>query len=376
MHTYIFSLEDYFERTQKYYYFFDGMMTYEKKLKKDVLKEVDVYENSYRVERLRPLVKNANKKLLLDYFKYNATDPNSRLKYEICISKIYYCSYFLKLDILKELLLELELYIAENNYLKPLFLLFKVFGTIPFYNDMEEVKGIFENEIKYLKAFRKTKYFTDELDYLYKVVLLHFDVDVNILELDEYSNIFRELRWFDYTIRANYYYFKDKNFDSLMYFNAALDEFNKAYNVERQLRSISNIGLAYNMLDKYQLSINVTEKVIKYAFSQEVSIWIRAIAMHYLFSNYMLRRYDEVLEFYNVIVLKENFLNQVSIIIIIVSAFKLGKIDLVSGLIERNKHLNNVRLFLMVVESTDKNEIIDLSTMNPVPYLVKITETL
>lgn len=376
MHTYIFSLEDYFERTQKYYYFFDGMMTYEKKLKKDVLKEVDVYENSYRVERLRPLVKNGNKKLLLDYFKYNTTNPKSRLKYEICISKIYYCSYFLKLDILKELLLELELYIAENNYLKPLFLLFKVFGTIPFYNDIEEVKGIFENEIKYLKAFRKTKYFTDELDYLYKVVLLHFDVDVNILELDEYSNIFRELRWFDYTIRANYYYFKDKDFDSLMYFNAALDEFNKAYNVERQLRSISNIGLAYNMLDKYQLSINVTEKVIKYAFSQEVSIWIQAIAMHYLFSNYMLRRYDEVLEFYNVIVLNENFLNQVSIIIIIVSAFKLGKMDLVSGLIERNKHLNNVRLFLMVVESTDKNEIIDLSTMDPVPYLVKITETL
>ena len=99
MHTYIFSLEDYFERTQKYYYFFDGMMTYEKKLKKDILKEVDVYENSYRVERLRPLVKNANKKLLLDYFKYNTTDPKSRLKYEICVSKIYYCSYFLKLDI-------------------------------------------------------------------------------------------------------------------------------------------------------------------------------------------------------------------------------------------------------------------------------------
>ena len=376
MHTYIFSLEDYFERTQKYYYFFDGMMTYEKKLKKDVLKEVDVYENSYRVERLRPLVKNANKKLLLDYFKYNATDPNSRLKYEICISKIYYCSYFLKLDILKELLLELELYIAENNYLKPLFILFKVFGTIPFYNDMEEVKGIFENEIKYLKAIIKTKYFTGELAYLYKVVLLHFDVDVNILELDEYSNIFRELRWFDYTIRANYYYFKDKDFDSLMYFNASLDEFNKAYNVERQLRSISNIGLAYNMLDKYQLSINVTEKVIKYAFSQEVSIWIRAIAMHYLFSNYMLRRYDEVLEFYNVIVLNENFLNQVSIIIIIVSAFKLGKMDLVSGLIERNKHLNNVRLFLTALERVELNEVVDLLNIEPVPYLIKIGSTL
>ena len=94
------------------------------------------------------------------------------------------------------------------------------------------------------------------------------------------------------------------------------------------MRTINNIASAYNNLGKYQLSINVTEKVIKYAFSQEVSFWIKSIAMHYLFSNFMLRRYEEVLEFYNIIVLDENFLNQVSVIIILVSAFKLSKIEM------------------------------------------------
>ena len=374
MNTYIFSLEEYFERTPKYYHFFDGLFVYEKKLKKDVLKEIDVYENSYRVERTRPLVNNANKKLILDYFKYNDVDHESRLKYEICISKIYYCSYYFKLDTLKELLLEIDTYIEENNFLKPLFVLFKVFGTIPFYNDIEEVKGIFTEEINYLKSFIRTKYFSEELAYLYKVVLLHFEVHKNMLELDEYSNMYRELRWFDYTIRANYYYFKEKDFDSLMYYNAALEEFKEAYNVERQLRTINNIASAYNQLGKYQLSINVTEKVIKYAFSQEVSFWIKSIAMHYLFSNLMLRRYKEVLEFYNVIVLDEKFLNQVSVIIILVSAFKLDKIDMLSGLIDRNKHHKNVKLFLSVIECANKDIVLDLSTMDPVPYLVKITE--
>ena len=290
MNTYIFSLEEYFERTPKYYHFFDGLFVYEKKLKKDVLKEIDVYENSYRVERTRPLVNNANKKLILDYFKYNDVDHESRLKYEICISKIYYCSYYLKLDVLRELLKEIDTYINEKNYLRPLFTLFKIFGTIPFYNDFEEVKDLFTEEINYLKSFARTKNFSEELAYLYKVVLLHFEKNTNMLELDEYSNIYRELRWFDYTIRANYYYFKDKDFDSLMYYNAALEEYNLSYNVERQLRTINNIAAAYNNLGKYQLSLNVTEKVIKYAFSQEYNEWIEAIAMHYLFSIYMLKR--------------------------------------------------------------------------------------
>ena len=48
MNTYVFNLDDYFEYTQKYYYFFDGLIAFEKKLKKDVLKEVDIYDVSYR----------------------------------------------------------------------------------------------------------------------------------------------------------------------------------------------------------------------------------------------------------------------------------------------------------------------------------------
>lgn len=376
MNTYIFSLEEYFEKTQKYYYFFDGLIAYEKKLKKDVLKTVDIYETSYRADRLKSKVKNGNKIILLNHFGYNEIDINSQLKYEICISKIYYCTYYVKFDILQELLNEIDTYISENNYLKPLFILFKIFGTIPFHNRHSELCNIFSEEIKYLKSFMKTNYFTDEIAYLYSVIMLYFNVENNIQKLDEYSNTFRELRWFDYTIRANYYYINEKDADSLMYYNAALDEFQKAYNIERYLRTINNVASAYNNLDKYQFSINITEKVIKYAFSQEVNIWVKSIAMHYLFSNYMLKRYEEVIEFYNVIVLNDDFLNEISIIIIILSAFYLNKLSLISGLIEKNKNLKNVQMFLSAIDNINNKKIVDLSEIEPIPYLIKIGATL
>lgn len=376
MNTYIFSLSEYFERTQKYYYFFDGLIAYEKKLKKDVLKAVDIYEVSYRADRLKPKVKNKNRNILLKHFNYNEIDLNSQLKYEICISKIYYCTYYVKLDVLKELLEEIDLYIAENNYLKPLFILFKIFGTIPFYNHISQLQNMFLDEVNYLKSFIKTNYFSNEFAYLYSIIMLYFNVSDNMQKLDEYSNTFRELRWLDYTIRANYYYLQKNDSDSLMYYNAALEELNKAYNIDRTLRTINNIAATYNNLGKYQFSLNETEKVIKYVFSQKVNIWIKCIAMNYLFSNFMLKRYNEVIEFYNVIVLNEEFLNEVSIIIIILSAFNLKRLNLVSKLIELHKDSKNVKLFLSAIECIGKNKVIDLSKISPSPYLIKIAESL
>ena len=79
MNTYVFSLSDYFDRTQKYYYFFDGLIHFEKKLKKDVLKEVDIYEVSYRSDRLKEKVKNKNRQLLLEYFNFKDISITSRI---------------------------------------------------------------------------------------------------------------------------------------------------------------------------------------------------------------------------------------------------------------------------------------------------------
>ena len=298
------------------------------------------------------------------------------MKYEICISKIYYCSYFVKLDTLTDLLKEIEEYINDNNYLKPLFILFKILGSLTFFNRIDDVKSMFLDEIEFLKSFMKTNYFTNEFAYLYRIIMLHFDIEKDMLKLDEYSNSFRELRWLDYTIRSNYYYLKEEDSNSLMYCNAALEELETAYNIERSLRTICNIAAAYNHLDKYQLSINVTEKVIKYAFSQEVTDWIQFIAMHYLFSNFMLKRYEEVINFYNIIVLSESFLLETSIIIIYLSAIITNKLETVFKLLEKNRNLSNLQLFILAVKNIKENKIADLSNLNPTPYLIKIGSTL
>lgn len=376
MNTYIFSLSEYFDKTQKYYYFFDGLIRFENKVKKDVLKTVDIYDVSYRADRLKEKVKNKNRQLLLDYFKYKDVNKNDQLKYEICISKIYYCTYFVKLDVLTDLLKELDTYIDENNYLKPLFVLFKILGTLTHFTNIDDVKSMFSEEVKFLKSFLKTSYFTNEFAYLYRIIMLHFDVESDMLKLDEYSNSIRELRWLDYTIRSNFYYFKKEDSNSLMYYNAALEELQKAYNIERSLRTICNIAAAYNHLDKYQLSLNVTEKVIKYAFSQEVSTWIQFIAMHYLFSNYMLKRYDEVINFYNVIVLNEDFLLETSIIIIYLSAVITDRIEMVEKLLDKKQNMKNLQLFILAIKNIKENKIVDLLDMKPTPYLTKIATSL
>ncbi len=376
MNTYVFSLDEYFERTQKYYYFFDGMVHFINKSKKDVLKEVDIYESSYRSDRLKPKVKNRNRNILLNYFKYNDVNKESQLKYEICISKIYYCTYYLKLDILDELLKELEIYINENNYLKPLFVLFKIFGTMSFSDNINELNKKFQNEINYLKVFIKTNYFTNELGYLYSIVMLFFKVNQDFQILDEYSNVFKELLWYDYTIRANYYYIQNNDSDSLMYYNAALDEFNKSYNIERLLRTINNIAASYNLLSKYQFSLNVTEKVIKYSFSQEYTPWIKNIAMHYLFSNYMLKRYKEVLEFYNVIVLNKLFLNETAIIIIVLSAFKLHKMNQIEKLIQNISEYKDLNIFINAIASIKHNIDADFAGLSSKNYLIKLANSL
>ena len=376
MNTYIFSLNEYFENTQKYYYFFDGMVTYINKTKKEVLKEVDIYESSYRSDRLKPKVRNNNKNILLNYFKYKDVDKHSQLKYEVCISKIYYCSYYLKLDVLEELLKELDTYIEENNYLKPLFILFKIFGKMTFSDQYNEKKEIFKKEIDYLKAFMKTNYFTNELAYLYSIIMLLFKVEEDTHKLDEFSNTFKELNWYDYTIRGNYYFVKQKDYDSLMYYTAALKEFNKSYNMERILLTTNNIALAYNLLEKYQLSLDETEKVIKYTFSQKYSRLIRSIAMHYIFSNYMLKRYEEVLNFYNVIVLNEEFLHETSIVAIILSAYKLKKMNQITKLIEKNKEAKDVQIILKAIESIEKTKSADFLGLTPTHYMVNLAMSL
>ena len=97
MKTYTFSLNEYFNKTQKCYYFIDGLFNYTKTIKKEVFQTVDVYGNSYRTDRLKDNVKNNNRELLLKYFNYNMIDNSFQHKYEVCISKIYYCLCFLYL---------------------------------------------------------------------------------------------------------------------------------------------------------------------------------------------------------------------------------------------------------------------------------------
>ena len=94
MICYIFKLDKYFNKTDKYYHFFDGLFSYNKQNKDNTLIGLNIIPSSYRVERTRSVVKNNNIPILLDYFGYNKISKEMQKKYEALFAKIYYCCYY------------------------------------------------------------------------------------------------------------------------------------------------------------------------------------------------------------------------------------------------------------------------------------------
>ena len=100
-----FNLDYYFKKTHVYYALFDGLFNKIEKDKLTVLKELGIGSSSYRNQRAMENVSNkSNISLLLDYFQYKMNYPEDQQKYEILLTKIYYCCYYKQLTKIKTLL--------------------------------------------------------------------------------------------------------------------------------------------------------------------------------------------------------------------------------------------------------------------------------
>ena len=90
-----------------------------------------------------------------------------------------------------------------------------------------------QDEISYLHSFEKTKYFTDEISYLYYAILFYFNKLDNMILLDDYANKYPWLSWFDYNLRANLFYMDSNDAEAAIYYSAALEEYKENYNMEK-----------------------------------------------------------------------------------------------------------------------------------------------
>ena len=120
------SLSDYFNSTQKYYYFFDGLFNNLEESKRDILDSLNIPDSTYRTNRQKIVAKNNNHHILTKYFNYSTLDLNNQKAYENTLSRILNYIYFRKTDKIIESRKLLEEYIKDNNYLKPIFTVIKI----------------------------------------------------------------------------------------------------------------------------------------------------------------------------------------------------------------------------------------------------------
>ena len=95
--------------------------------------------------------------------------------------------------------------------------------------------------------------------------------------------------------------------------------------------------------------------------------------MHYLFSNYMIERYDDIVDCYSNILFKFEKLNWVSASICVLSAFKLNKLNGAQFIIDNFKEDENFKLIMKYIQTNDKS---NLTNLKQTPMIMDIVSKL
>ena len=297
-----FSLDDYFKKTRNYFTFIDGVFKLTSSKKKDVFEKLLIPDSTYRTNRLKEKAKYKWSYLpILEYFGYKDVNPNDQRKYELLLAKIYHNAYFKNVDTLNKLLIELNIVIDENNYLKPVFVLFRVLINAIINNHYSIQFANTKEDLEYLEHFRKD-YLTEELIFLFLILKYYFGKHVNNVEMENYAVNYPKLLWLYYMLKGSYNYLHSKDDEALSYYELLLDIFWKDFNIERFSVFTSNVAFIYNIRCKYSLSLEKSSKLISYSLATDnISENNKYSVKHFIFSSYMLNKFDNIIEIFEVI---------------------------------------------------------------------------
>ena len=368
----IFNLDKYFSYTQVYFNFFDGLFLIEKENKQRIFDLLNIPSSTYRTQRLKEKTNKYIINILLDYFGYNDIDGENIFEYEALISRIYYCCYYKQKDRLMQLLDLLNLKIDKHSILKPLLILFRLLIYINLEYRASYTIEISNIDLNYLKLFYNKKYFKDELEYLYLIILYYFNhiEEKDLKHIDELSISYPKLCWLYYTFKASKAYLFRDNITALVNYEFVANEFKLTNNLERYFIAVVNSSYLYNILGQYHLSYNITSEVIEYVFSEiNNKRRVQDILVHYLFSNLMLGKYGEIVDFVNIVIFDYNLLNEMSAIICIIAAYKLGKLSNISSILEMEFD-NNYEIVKEYI-TTGNSNILDLLIQYPYIKIMK-----
>lgn len=315
-----FSLTNYFKITNRYYFFFDGMFKSMKEPKEKIMNSLCIPTSTYRVNRKSDKIKNLHHIDILKYFNVS-NDFKYSDDYEKTINSIFSCVYYKRSsEEIEKLSLKLEQYILENNYLKPIFILFRVLIQINSGFTYWEILNNIKADIEYLKNFPE-KYFDDNYRVLYKLVLM-FSGDNNYKCIDLDMNLQNTyLSWAYYQIKGTLAYANMKYADAILYYQKTIKFLLNDYNVARIITCQKNICAIYNRMGSYSESLEISRSLVEFSVYQTNDIETqKQIIMHYLMSLLMMDLYDRILYFFDNYTGRIESLTDISIIVGIIAS--------------------------------------------------------
>lgn len=299
MNKYKISLKAYLNLTQKYYYFFDGFIKMNKLKKIDVLNENGISFSSYKYSRGIDIASNNNHLLLLKYFKISRINDNYVEYAEKILTDIYFSIYYKRDYLYDSHMNTINKLINDNNYLKPIFVVFKVLLVMNSDKAYDTICELIDEDMKYL-SFIPINYFYNELKYYYELILLYVK-KINNITFDftaEAKN--HNILWMYYHIKGTFYYTNNDYAKSLVYFQHLCEIYKKDYNLIRSIICKNNILQIYNLLGLYDFTIDEAIPIIDYLIYQTDKKQFTMYSIRHLFAAYVCsEKYNDLIIYYN-----------------------------------------------------------------------------
>lgn len=250
----LISLDNYFNSTRYYFYFFDSLFKIKNRTKKEILELLNIPDSTYRTNRLMNFVKNDNISILLNFFRYNKP-KHSKEAYEDCLNNILNYLYYYNEEELDKETMRLDGFIRENNYLKPIFILIKILEKII------TKKPCNEEDLNYLAIFN-VDYFDNGIKLLRCTTLKYFSLSNNLemVSLEYFNN--PNLKWFCSYVLADFELKNKRSYNAVFFFNQCLLSAKDDFNIDRAFEAIDYIVDIYISCQKYEACILFLEQYI------------------------------------------------------------------------------------------------------------------
>lgn len=302
-----------------------------------ILEKLDISYMAYK--RAKENYTNASvliEKKLEAFLGYNSLDEKKIVKYEQTINEIIVKSYY-RTDDTQKYLATLDLYIADNNYLKPIFELLKICiflnTNIPFKILKEKYGEALLSLAKY-----KDEYFITPFKGIYILIENIFSSKI-VLHNDHVEESLKGLVYYSYTCNA----YNNKDFSLALYYSDVARKYLiNDYNFNRYI-TISFLRFScLNYMGEYEkvyeealkLQYYIT-KVIKnneFEYFNCINIFISMLG---------LEKYQEL----NDLIAKKDVMDDSDYIFLIIAAYASNKKDWEKLFLEyQNKHFKDSNL--------------------------------